>query len=143
MDLSAPAVRQLAVFVENAPGRLAEIAGIAGEAGINIRGFAVADTEDFGIVRIVVDDPEGASEVLREHGFAVHENPVLCVDVPDVPGGLATALGAFADAEVNVEYMYSAIGTHVCFAVTDLERAADSLSQRGVRLISQEELATI
>jgi hypothetical protein len=137
------AVTQLAVFVENAPGRLSEITGLLGEAGENIRGFAVADTVDFGIVRLVVADPVASAEVLRDHGFAVHETPVLCTDVPDEPGGLAGVLRTFAGAGVNIEYMYSIIGTHVCFAVSDLPAAADLLEARGITLVSQEELASV
>lgn len=137
------AVTQLAVFVENAPGRLAEITGLLGDAGQNIRGFSVADTADFGIVRLVVADPVASAGILRDHGFAVHETPVLCVDVPDEPGGLAGVLKAFAEAGVNLEYMYSIIGTHICFAVSDLPAAAELLSSGGVTLVSQEELASL
>jgi hypothetical protein len=137
------AVTQLAVFVENAPGRLAEITETLGEASINIRGFSVADTVDFGIVRLVVQDPEAAAGVLRDHGFAVHENAVLCVDVPDVPGGLAKVLAAFAQEGVNVEYMYSIVGTHICFAVEDVPGAARLLGERGISIVSQEELARV
>lgn len=141
MDARSLTVKQLAVFVENAPGRLAEITGIVGDAGVNIRGFSVADTADFGIVRIVVNDPHKAAEALRGGGFAVHESEVLCTDVPDVPGGLARLLSAFARSGVNLEYMYSAVGTTVCFAVKDVPQAAVLLVQEGVSLISQEELA--
>lgn len=134
-------VTQLAVFVENAPGRLAEITRSLGQEGVNIRGFSVADTADFGIVRLVVDDPQTASAVLRDRGFAVHENPVLCADVPDVPGGLATVLAAFADEGINVEYLYSIVGTHVCFAVADVPEAARLLASRGMKVVGQEDLA--
>lgn len=137
------AVIQLAVFVENAPGRLAEITGLLGEAGQNIRGFAVADTVDFGIVRLVVADPVASAAILRDHGFAVHETPVLCVDVPDEPGGLAKVLRAFAEAGANIEYMYSIIGTQICFAVSDMSAASELLAARGVTLVSQEELAAV
>jgi hypothetical protein len=143
MSQQTPGVTQLAVFAENAPGRLAEITAIVGDAGVNIRGFAVADTADFGIVRLIVDDPDRAARALRDIGFAVHENPVLCVDVPDVPGGLANVLRAFSGAGVNIEYMYSAIGTHVCFSVTDIDRAATALGEHDVRLVRQEDLSAI
>lgn len=143
MSADNPGVRQLAVFVQNAPGRLAEIADIVGAAGVNIRGFSVADTADFGIVRLVLSDPDKAAAALRHHEFAVHENPLLCVDVPDVPGGLAGVLEAFAQASVNVEYLYSAIGTHVCFAVDDLDRAAGLLAERTIKLVTQAELAQL
>lgn len=137
------AVTQLAVFVENAPGRLAEITALLGDAAVNIRGFSVADTVDFGIVRLVVDDPGAAAEALREHGFAVRESPVLCVDVPDVPGGLAGVLDVFAHEGVNIEYVYSIVGTHVCFAVADVPTAADLLTNRGITVVDQEQLSRV
>lgn len=143
MESQPSTVTQLAVFVENAPGRLAEIAQLLGEAGVNIRGFSVADTVDFGIVRLVVDSPEYAAAALRDHGFAVHETPMVCVNVPDVPGSLAAVLAAFAEERINIEYLYSIVGTRVCFAVADPATAARLLTARGVKLVSQEELARI
>lgn len=134
-------VRQLSVFVENKAGRVSEVSEVLGVAGLNIRGFSVSDTADYGIVRLVVDDPARAHEVLHAAGFAVKENDVLCVELPDEPGGLAGVLKTVAGAGVNVEYLYSLIGTYVVLNVADTERAVALLGDTSVRLVSQEEIA--
>lgn len=134
-------VRQLSVFVENKAGRVSEVSEVLGVAGVNIRGFSVSDTADYGIVRLVVDDPARAHEVLHAAGFAVKENDVLCVELPDEPGGLAGVLKTVAGAGVNVEYVYSLIGTYVVLNVADTERAVALLGNTSVRLVSQEEIA--
>lgn len=134
-------VQQLSVFVENKAGRASEVTDALGAAGVNIRGFGVADTADYGIVRLVVDDPDRARSALHEAGFAVKVNDVLCVELPDQPGGLAGVLKAVAGAGVNVEYVYSLIGTYVVLNVADTERAVALLGDTPVRLVSQEEIA--
>ena len=136
-------VRQLSVFVENKAGRVSEISEVLGVAGVNIRGFSVSDTADYGIVRLIVDDPGRAHEALHDASFAVKENHVLCVELPDQPGGLAGVLKAVAEAGVNVEYVYSLIGTYVVLNVADTERAVALLGDTSVRLVSQEEIARV
>jgi hypothetical protein len=136
-------VGQLSVFVENKVGRVSEISEVLGSAGVNIRGFSVSDTADYGIVRLIVDDPSRALEVLHDASFAVKENDVLCVELPDEPGGLARVLKAVAEAGVNVEYVYSLIGTYVVLNVADTERAVALLGDTPVRLVSQEEIARV
>lgn len=136
-------VQQLSVFVENKAGRVSEVAEALGAAGVNIRGFSVSDTADYGIMRVVVDDPARARDVLHAAGFAVKTNDVLCVELPDSPGGLASVLGAVARAGVNVEYVYSLIGTYVVLNVADTEKAVTLLGDTSVRLVSQEEIARV
>jgi hypothetical protein len=138
-----PVVKQLSVFIANESGRVSEVTGDLGEAGINIRGFSVSDTTDYGILRLVVDKPEEAAAILREAGFTVREDDVVCIDLPDQPGGLAGVLRIVADAGVNIQYVYSLIGTFVVINVADVDRALDLLRDRPVRLASQEEVAAI
>jgi hypothetical protein len=134
-------VKQLSVFVENKAGRISEVTEVLGSAGVNIRGFSVSDTTDYGIVRLVVDDPERGSDVLHDAGFAVKLNDVLCVELPDQPGGLAGVLKVVSGAGVNIEYVYSLIGTYVVINVTDIERAVCLLKDKPVTLVTQEKIA--
>ena len=87
-------VEQIAIFVENKSGRLAEVTDILAKTGVNIRALSLADTADFGILRLIVNDTEKAKKVLKENGFTVRMNEVVAVEVPDRPGGLAGILGA-------------------------------------------------
>ncbi|MEN6430849.1 MAG: ACT domain-containing protein [Coriobacteriales bacterium] len=139
--MSDRAVKQLSVFIENKSGRVSEVTSVLGDAGVNIRGFSVSDTADYGILRLVVDDPEAAEEALRSSGFTVREDDVICIDLPDVPGGLAGVLKLVASAGVNIEYVYSLVSTYVVINVADVDRALHLLSDKPVRLVSQEELA--
>ncbi len=98
---------QISVFIENKSGRLAEIARLLGEAGINIRALSLADTSDFGILRLIVNDREKAKQVLKEKNFTVSKTEVVAVEVPDRPGGLSEILQALDSRSINVEYMYA------------------------------------
>ena len=100
-------VRQLSVFLENRAGRLADVARVIGEAGINIRALSLADTSDFGILRLIVNDVDKALEALRRTGHTVSVTDVVAVEVPDRPGGLAHVLDVLEKSAVNVEYMYA------------------------------------
>ena len=136
-------VRQLSVFIENKAGRVSEITGVLGEAGVNIRGFSVSDTAEYGIVRLVVDDPDKGLAVLHGAGFTVKVSDVICLNLPDHPGGLAGVLKTVADAGVNIEYVYSLISTYVVITVADIDRAVALLEGQPVVLVSQEEIARI
>jgi len=100
-------LKQLSVFLENKPGALSRACRLLGNAGINIQTFALADTQQFGILRLVVREWEQAKSVLEQHGFAVRLTDVVAVEVPDRPGGLAEVLESIERAQVNVEYMYA------------------------------------
>lgn len=136
-------VQQLSVFIENRAGRLSEVSEVLGAAGVNIRGFSVSDTAGFGIVRVVVDDPERGREALHGAGFATKTSDVLCIDLPDQPGGLASVLRVVSDAGVNIEYVYSLISTFVVINVADIDQAVSLLENQPVVLVSQEEIARI
>ncbi|MDO8914711.1 MAG: amino acid-binding protein [Coriobacteriia bacterium] len=136
-------VRQLSVFIANESGRVSEVTGLLGDADINIRGFSVSDTADYGILRLIVDKPDESYVLLKEAGFTVKELDVICIDLPDVPGGLAGVLRIVSEAGVNIEYVYSLIGTYVVLNVADVDRAMALLRGRPVRLISQEEITAV
>jgi hypothetical protein len=104
-------VKQISLFLENKKGRLAQVCRVIGDAGINIRALSIADTTDFGILRLIVNDPDKAYEVLRKEGFVVSITNVLAIKVSDKPGGLADVLEKLDQAGVNVEYAYAFIGT--------------------------------
>lgn len=134
-------VKQLSVFMENKGGSVSEVTDQLGRAGVNIRGFSVSDTADYGIVRLVVDNPELGLVALRDAGFAVKANDVLCVELPDHPGGLAGVLKIVSGAGVNIDYVYSLIGTYVVINVADVDRALGLLRGKPVQLVSQEDVA--
>ena len=129
--------------IENKSGRLTEVCEALGAAGVNIRGFSVSDTAGFGIVHLVVDDPDRGREALAGAGFTVKASSVLCIDLPDNPGGLARVLRRVSEAGVNIEYVYSLVATYVVINVTDIDRAVSLLASQSVALVSQEEIARI
>jgi hypothetical protein len=135
-------VTQLTVFLENRSGRLAEVADLLGAAGINIRGFSTTEAAEYGIVRLIVSDPATARTLLHEAGFTTHFAQVICVKVPDEPGGLARVLDELAAAGVSIDYLYSISFQNVCFAVRDIERAVELLADK-VTLLSDEEVRAL
>ena len=99
-------IQQLSVFLENSAGRLGQLTRALGDADINMHALMVADTEQFGVVRIIADEPHRAKGILDEMGFSAKLTPVVAVEVPDRPGGLADVLEALGDSGVNIEYAY-------------------------------------
>lgn len=137
--------KQISVFLENKAGRLSHVTRVLGEAGINIRALSIADTSDFGILRIIVSDPEKAYRILKEADFTVSETEVIAVQVPDSPGGLATVLEQMSDADLNIEYLYAFLGTSgndalVIFKVEDFERARQTFTEKGIRFLDEQQL---
>ena len=133
-------VRQLSVFLENRSGRMARVTRLLGDAGINIRALSIADTADFGILRLIVNDPDRAAEVLRSAGFSVRNTDVVAIEVPDRPGGLAGVLEALGGADINVEYLYAFVGQSekkavVVFRFEDTARALEVLDGLGVKAL--------
>ena len=138
-------VEQISIFLENKAGRLAEVTGILGKAGINIRALALADTSDFGILRLIVNDHEKAKQVLKEHGFTVGRTEVVAVEVEDRPGGLNNILQILFENGINVEYMYAFVqqsgqNAVIIFRFDDIDNAVDVLMQNGVTVIGGEKL---
>lgn len=138
-------VEQISVFLENRPGTLAEVTRILGEAGINIRALSLADTRDFGILRLIVNDKEKTKDILSRRGFTVRKTEVVAVVVPDRPGGLAEILRGLAEANVNVEYLYAFVqhsgkDAIIIFRFDETDRAIQVLSEKKVKILRGEEL---
>lgn len=138
-------VKQISVFLENRTGRLAEITGLLGDHDINIRALSLADTADFGILRLIVDKVDEAKGVLREKGFTFGETEVLAVEVPDVPGGLARILRALTQEQVNVEYMYACVmsptrSAVMVFRFDDPQQALGALAKHDIRTLAGKTL---
>jgi len=138
-------VEQVAIFIENRSGRLAEVTGILAQANINIRAIFVADTADFGILRVIVDQPEKAVRALKEGGFTVSITPVVAIEMPDRPGGLWGVLKTLESIGLNVEYMYAVItrsgnNAVVVFRFDEPERAVRVLQEAGIRVLSSQDV---
>lgn len=100
-------LKQLSIFLENKKGRLWKAINILGEAGINIRALSIADTSDFGILRLIVPEPENAKKILEDNNFIVKMNEVIAVELSDQPGGLASVLKILNKSDINLEYLYA------------------------------------
>jgi len=138
-------VEQISVFIENKSGRLAEITRVLGEAGINIRALSLADTSDFGILRLIVNDRERANIVLKENGFTVSKTEVVAVEVPDRPGGLHQILKKLDSEAINVEYMYAFVersgeNAVIIFRFDETEKAIKILIDSGFTVLEGEKL---
>jgi hypothetical protein len=140
-------IRQLSLFLENRPGQLRVPCKVLGDAGIDILTMSLADTQQFGILRLVVKDWEKAKKVLEAAGIVVNVTDVLAIDVPDRPGGIASVLEAFEKANLGVEYMYALDAGRergkfatLVFRLGDPEKAAGLLRDAGVKILSAQEL---
>ena len=138
-------VEQISVFIENKSGRLAEIARLLGDSGVNIRALSLADTSDFGILRLIVNDREKAKQVLKENGFTVSKTEVIAVEVPDRPGGLAEILQTLDRNAINVEYMYAFVercgeNAVIIFRFDEIEKAIAVLTENNFTILEGERL---
>ena len=138
-------IKQISVFIENKAGRLADITAVLEKAGVDIRALSVADTTNYGILRLIVSDPDQAEEALKNAGMTVSITTVLGIGIPDVPGGFSRAIQVLSDGGISVEYAYAFItprvGTaYVIIRVEDNERAAEVLQAKGISLINQDEI---
>jgi hypothetical protein len=138
-------VEQISVFLENKAGRLAEVTKVLGDGGINIRALSLADTTDFGILRLIVDKYEEARQLLKQKGFTVGKTEVVAVEVPDRPGGLGSVLQALAQAGINVEYMYAFVqhsgkNAVIIFRFDNLDDAINLLQKEGIHIYQGEEV---
>ena len=141
-------IQQLSIFVENKSGRLAEITEVLGTAGVDIRAISVADTSDFGILRVIVDQPEKAVDALRAHNMTVSLTNVIAVCVEDRPGEFSKALRVLADHYMGVEYMYAFLSrdkgrAYIILRVDDNEKAVSMLRDAGIQLITAEDISAM
>lgn len=138
-------IKQISVFLQNEKGRLEKLINILSENDLNIRALSIADTEEFGVLRLIVNDPEKAKKVLNENGFRVSETEVIAVEVPDVTGGLAGALNKLTEKDINIEYMYAFLAkksdfANVIFRVEDITRAEKVLVEAGIKVVKEEDV---
>jgi hypothetical protein len=141
-------VEQISVFLENRAGRLAEVSAILAEAEVNIRALSLADTSDFGVLRLIVDNNEKAINTLKKAGFTVGKTDVVAVEVEDRPGGLHKILDVLFKAETNVEYMYAFVqqsgnNAVMIFRFDQIEKAMNVLTENNIRTINGETLYTM
>lgn len=138
-------VEQISIFLENKSGRLAEVTRLLGEGDVNIRALTLADTTDFGILRLIVNEKEKAVQILKKSGFTVGMTEVVAVEVPDRPGGLAGILDQLSEEGVNVEYMYAFVEKSgddavVIFRFDEPDRAIAILQRSGVAIMEAEKV---
>jgi len=142
------AIRQLSVFLENRHGTLVEVTELLAAEGIDIRAMSLADTQDFGILRLIVNDPEKAKAALAKIGFIASVNEVLAVAINDNPGALSEVIHVLAGANVNIEYMYAFLSNHkgnayVVLRVMDNDSTAAVLEAAGIPLVSEADIKTL
>lgn len=138
-------IPQISVFLENKAGQLADITSILSDNQINMRAINIAETADYGVLRLIVDDASRASSILLEQGFILTMTPVVGVAVSDTPGGLSKVLGVISRANIDVEYMYSVFGQKdgqacMIFRVADTEKLSAVLEENGIGTMTGENL---
>ena len=142
-------LKQISVFLENKPGTLLTMTGVLAQNHIDMRALSIAETKDFGIVRMIVDDVYATATVLKDAGFINSLTPVLGVVIPDEPGGLDQVLRVLAGAQVNVEYMYAFLGgknvdhAYMIFRVQNEAAAVAALAAKGIRVVDQDEISQL
>jgi hypothetical protein len=141
-------VVQLSVFLGNEEGRLAEVMGILAKANVNIRALSLADTADFGVLRIIVDKPQDAIDALRKAEIVVKTTDIIAVEVEDKPGGLSKVLDVFKNEKINIEYMYAFVekkndNAVLVFRVENIEEAINKLKAGKVRVLESDEVYKI
>lgn len=138
-------ITQISVFLENTKGRLADVCTLLGTNGINMRALTIAETPEFGILRVVVDKPEEAVNLLRKNDFVANITDIVAVEVDDRPNGLGRILKMLSDNDINVEYMYGFVEKFseqalLVFRFENPDKAIDALKQNGVRIIGKNEI---
>lgn len=141
-------IQQISIFLQNKPGAFSEIAKVLSANDINMRAMSIAETSDFGILRIIVDDNEKACSVLKEAGYIFKETPVIAVEVADKPGALVQILDTLAEKKVSMEYMYAFLSrktdsAYMVIRVDDPDHNAACLKEAGVNVITKSEIDNI
>lgn len=139
---------QISIFVENKEGRIAEVTAILRDARVNIRALSLADTTDFGVLRLIVNDSDKAESALKKEGFTVGRTQVLAVEVRDEPGGLNKVLDPLSEQEVNVEYMYACVNSLdrnaiMIFRFNDHEKALKVLAENSIKVVTSQEISRL
>ncbi len=142
------AIKQISIFMENKPGRMARVAKTLSDANVNIRALTIAEAGDFGIIRMVVDDTDRGYQVLRDEGFTVSETDVLAVEIKDTPGGLYEIAKTLGENSINMDYGYAFVTAKaeramLILRVDEITRAAQVLQEAGVRIATRQEIQNI
>lgn len=142
------AIKQISLFVENKPRRMARVAKTLSNSGVNIRAMTIAEAGDFGVIRMVVDDPQKGYQVLHDEGFTVSETEVLAVEMKDIPGGLYEIVDSLGRGGINIDYAYAFVTAKseramLIVRVDNLEGAKDVLTGVGIKLATKDELQKI
>jgi len=138
-------ITQISVFLENRQGRLYDVCSLLGSNGVNIRALTIAETESFGVLRIVVDKSDAAIQLLRDNQFVANFTDVIAIEVPDKPGGLASILKVLAENEVNIEYMYGFVEKFsdkalLVMRFEDTDFAQQILSKHNVHVVAEKDI---
>ena len=138
-------IHQISVFLENKVGKLAEVCKLLAENDVDIRAVSIAETAEYGLARLIVDDSHKACAILLQHGDMISMTPVWAVEVMDRPGGLSELLHFLAEEDVNVEYMYSLFAhregkAYMIMRVSDEPRFLSTLGDRKIKVMTKEEL---
>jgi hypothetical protein len=141
-------LKQVSVFVQNKPGRLSKVTHSLGDAGINIRALSIAEVGDFGIIRMIVEDPEGAVKALKDSGLTAKVTDVLGIEMENKPGGLAHIADVLGEAGVNIEYAYAFVTKDreravLITRVDDVDKGKAVLDQEGIRTVSAKDMPSI
>ena len=142
-------IKQISIFLENKPGALYAMTGVLAQHNVDMRALSLAETKDFGIVRLIVDNVYEATTVLKDAGYVHSITPVVGVAIPDVPGGLNRVLQVLSNAKINVEYMYAFLGgkqansAYMIFRIQDVDAAEQALAQRDIKVLDQDQMAGV
>jgi hypothetical protein len=141
-------IKQIAIFLENKKGRLADVAKALSAAGVNIRALSLAETTDFGVLRLIVNDPDKAAAELKKAGFVAQLTDVIAVEVEDKPGGLSRILDVFDRHDINIEYMYAFVEKRVenavvIFKIDGKEKAHAALKEAGIPVVTSDVLKNL
>jgi hypothetical protein len=141
-------IKQISLFVENRPGRMAKVSKTLSDAGVNIRAMTIAEAGDFGVIRMVVDNPDKGYKVLHDSGFTVSSTDVLAVEMKDTPGGLYEIVDTLGANKINVDYAYAFVTAKaeramLILRVDDLPKAKQVLSAKGVKIATKDEIQEI
>ena len=141
-------IKQISLFVENRPGRMSKVSKTLSDAGVNIRAMTIAEAGDFGVIRMVVDNPDKGYKVLHDSGFTVSVTDVLAVEMKDTPGGLYEIVDTLGINKINVDYAYAFVTAKaeramLILRVDDLPRAKQALSSKGVKIATKDEIQEI
>ena len=141
-------ISQVSIFLENKSGRLSEVTKLLAEKQINIRALSLADTSDFGILRLIVDNPQKAMSILRDNGFTVAETAVIAAEVKDEPGGLANIVDILSKNKLNIEYMYAFVEKQkskaiLVFRIENIDKAIDILVKNKVTLLPSNDVLNL